>query len=82
VTQFAQSHFDAVIIGHSVEAELRKQLIEGLRRLSPNVCIIFVYLGKRETEPLADESVDITIGPVPLLIALERLLGKSQSGSA
>jgi hypothetical protein len=28
ITQFARSQFDAVIIGHSVERELRKRLIE------------------------------------------------------
>lgn len=79
VAQFARSHFDAVIIGHSVEADLRKSLIEGLRRLKASVCIVFVYLGEKQTEPLADESVDITSGPIPLLRALERLLNRGSA---
>jgi DNA-binding response OmpR family regulator len=78
---FCQEEFDAVIIGHSVEHLTRTRLIEHFRRWKPNICIVFVYAGERENEPLADESVDITAGPTSLLFSLDTLLRKSKSES-
>ncbi len=67
-----QEQFDAVIIGHSVEPELRKQLIAAIREAIPSVPIAFVFMpgeGPGE-EPAADFEVDISHGPMPLVEAL------------
>jgi DNA-binding response OmpR family regulator len=73
-----QQNIRAVVIGHSVEAEKRKEIIVEIRRTDPTCPVIFVYI-RPETadEPLVDESVDITDGLQPLVDALEQRLGKS-----
>jgi DNA-binding response OmpR family regulator len=80
IAQYARSPFDAVIIGHSVEAELRKQLIEGLRQMKPSVSIVFVHAAGADAEPLADVTVDSAEDPVAIIIALDKLLGRAGSG--
>ncbi len=80
-----QEHFDAVIIGHSVEPQLRRQLIASIRDASPDLPIAYVFApgDDPETEPLADFSVDISHGPMALLQALRthlHLKGESSSG--
>jgi hypothetical protein len=42
IEQFGRSQFDAVIIAHSVEPELRNKLSKRLRELQPKVPIAFV----------------------------------------
>ncbi len=79
-----QEHFDAVILGHSVEPELRKQLISSIRDASPDLPIAFVFLPAEDPgkEPLADFVVDISHGPMALLQALgDRLNIKGESSS-
>jgi DNA-binding NtrC family response regulator len=67
----ARSHFDAVVIGHSVPADTRTKIIRAVRQIAPNVPVIFVYIGPTDDqEPLADFSVEVT-DPVNLIRALE-----------
>ncbi len=74
----AQEHVDAVIIGHSIDPEVRRFLIAQLRRLSSKCVICFVYQAPdREGEPLADVSLDVTKGPEPLILALQERLPKA-----
>ncbi|MBV9610754.1 MAG: hypothetical protein JO187_14420 [Acidobacteria bacterium] len=67
----ARSHFDAVIIGHSVPEEVRGRIILAAREIAPEVPVIFVYIDPtEEREPLADFSVEVS-DPVNLIRALE-----------
>ncbi len=77
-----QEHFDAIVLGHSVEPELRKQLIASIRDASPGLPIAFVFLRAEDPgkEPLADFAVDISHGPMALLQALRNRL-KMKRGS-
>ncbi len=76
----AQQPFDAVVIGHSVEHEMCEGLIRRLRELRPQTPILFVYTEPtHDGEPLADVSVDVTAGPMPLVIALDGRLRRAQS---
>ncbi len=66
---------DAVIIGHSIEARARAPLIEALRRVCPKSLVIFVYAyPDTQGEDLADLSLDVSEGPMPLIDALQKLL--------
>jgi DNA-binding NtrC family response regulator len=78
-----QEKFDAVIIGHSIEPELRKRLIASIHEASPGLPIAFVFLPAEDPgeEPLADFAVDISHGPMPLLQALRRHLETKREGS-
>ena len=74
----AQEHVDAVIIGHSIDAELRRSLISELRRVCPGCVICFVYQAPdTQGEPLADISLDVTKGPDPLIVALQEKLPRT-----
>ena len=73
----SQEPFDAVIIGHSVEADERRVLIAVVRNYRPGLPIIFAYKAEEaDAEPVADASVDIGSGPTALLLALEKRLRK------
>ncbi len=76
-----QEHFDAVIIGHSVELALRQQLIASIREACPGLPIAFVFTsgGDPNEEPMADFAVDISHGPIALLQALREHLMKGES---
>ncbi len=51
----AQGHFHAVLIGHFVAPEQRKEIISALRKVNPAIPIVFVYLSPESgDEPLAD----------------------------
>ncbi len=78
-----QEQFDAVIIGHSVEPELRRPLIASIREANPGLPIAFVFMPGEDPgeEPLADFVVDISHGPMPLLQALRDHLDKGEAGS-
>jgi len=70
-TLFAADRFDAVLIGDSVPPRVRKELIEFFRAES-DVPIIYVFVDpRRPDEPLADECVDVSGDPQPLLRAIE-----------
>ncbi len=76
----SQGGFDAVVIGDSVEREIRQVIIAAVRNMSPQTPIFFVFTEpERSEEPLADMCVDGTSGPMPLLIALEKRLRRAQS---
>ncbi len=77
----SQQTFDAVVIGHSVEQETREALIRSLRELRPDFPILFAYTEPAMPEPLADVSVDVAHGPMPLLTALNKRLRRSRSGA-
>jgi hypothetical protein len=81
IAQFAWSQFDAVVIGHSVEPELRKRLIGALCDLQPKVPILFAHDAGTEEEPLADVTVDTAEDPVAIIAVLDKLLRKAQSGA-
>jgi hypothetical protein len=75
VLLFSQQSFDAVVIGHSVEPEIRKVLIAGIRDRRATIPIVFVYTTPDTgEEPLADLSIDITAGPMSLVRALDSRL--------
>lgn len=75
----SQEAVDAVLIGHSVDSEMRKNVIAELRRLCPGCLICFVYEKPDEgKEPLADASVDVTDGPEPLIRLLEGSLPREK----
>jgi DNA-binding response OmpR family regulator len=80
VVMLQQEHFDAVVIGDSVEPEIRKVMIPTLRNVRPDVPILFVHAESQSTvESLADVSVDVTAGPTPLVRALDNRLRKAES---
>ena len=67
----ARSHFDAIVIGHSLPAETRSAIIRAVRKIAPNTPVIFVYIAPSDAqEPLADYSVEVT-DPLNLIRALE-----------
>jgi len=80
VLLFSQQTFDAIIIGHSVERETRRVLIAGIRNRRATIPIVFVFTAPDTgEEPLADLSIDITAGPMPLVRALDSRLRKAES---
>lgn len=79
---FAADRFDVVLLGDSVEAALRKRLIRHFRRRG-DVPVIYVYVDPRfPDEPLADECVDVSGDPEPLLRAIERQLSRTPRRAA
>jgi DNA-binding response OmpR family regulator len=82
VLLLSQERFDAVVVGHSVEPEIRRILIRAVRNLRPNIPIVFVFRAPESAEePLADLSIDLTDGPMPLVSALDDRLRRAQAGS-
>lgn len=69
-----QQKVEAVVIGHSVESEVREPLIHAIRHLCPTCRILFVFTGDLQEEPLADASIDVTNGNESLVFALRRHL--------
>jgi len=70
---FRSERFDAVLIGDSVLPPERKRIIEDLRSIRSGIPILYLFADPgRKHEPFADESVDVTGSPEPLLTALER----------
>lgn len=70
---------DAVVIGHSVDANVRRTVISELRRECPDCVICFVYVSPhKDGEPLADVSLDVTGGPEPLILVLQERLSKTR----
>ncbi len=73
----AEGNFRAVIIGDSLVPESRKQIILALRDANSSIPIIFVSASPDSgDEPLADVSVDVSGGPLPLVRALDTRLRK------
>ncbi len=74
----SQQQIDAVVIGHSVEPLLRKQLIAAIRKLKHKMPIFFVYTAPQTTgEPLADISIDVTAGPQALIAAMQERIERA-----
>jgi len=74
----ALQQVDAVVIGHSVEASLRQNIISDLRQFCPQCLICFVYAAPETAgEPLADVSLDVTSGPESLIVALQERLPRA-----
>ena len=74
----AQQHIDAVVIGHSVEPLVRKQLISSIRKISATIPILFVYAAPQTTgEPMADLSIDVTEGPQALIAAMQKRVDRA-----
>ena len=74
---------DAVVIGHSVDANLRRTVIAELRCECPDCIICFVYVAPhKDGEPLADVSLDVTHGPEPLILTLQEKLPKTSLKAA
>ncbi len=72
----AQNYFQAVIIGHSISSEQRKQIIPALRKVNPAIPIIFVYASPEPgAEPLADLCVDVADDPAELVKVLDNNVG-------
>ena len=76
----AEREPDAVIIGHSVEAHTRAQIIADVRRIRPKCLVVFVYAFPETTgDPMADVSLDVTHGPESLITILQERLPRSQA---
>ena len=76
----ANEDVDAVVIGHSVEPELRESIIKDVRHLCPNCLVCFVYVApETQEEPLANVSLDMTNGPEPLVIYLQEQLPRQKA---
>ncbi len=73
----AAEDFVAVVIGHSVTGQERKNLIAQIRAISP-APIIFVGPREGEREPAADYNIAIEENPAALLRALEDYLRSTQ----
>ena len=74
----AQQEVDAVVIGHSVEAPLREEIIAAVRQMSPKCVICFVFAAPdTHGEPLADVSLDVSNGPESLVLALQQRLPRN-----
>ena len=72
-----------LVIGHSVDANLRRTVIAELRRECPDCIICFVYVAPhKEGEALADVSLDVTRGAEPLVLALQERLPKTTGRGA
>lgn len=75
---FSTAHFNAVLIGDSVAPPVRVSIIRQLRELGPGVPIIYVYADvTRSTEALADECVNVSGDPEPLVNAIEAHIKRS-----
>ncbi len=69
----SKERFDVVLIGDSVRPMERRRIIKELREIREDVPILYVYADPRfDKEPLAEECVDVTGDPEPLLRAIER----------
>jgi len=80
---FSTAHFNAVLIGDSVPPPVRADIIQQLRELRADVPIIYVYADvTRSTEALADECVDVSGSPEPLIKAIEAHIKRSLTQSA
>lgn len=69
-----QQKVEAVVIGHSVESDVREPLIHAIRQLCPACLILFVFTGEMQVEALADASIDVTNGNESLVRILQRHL--------
>ena len=70
----AEQNVEVAVVGQSVDAEERRQVISAIREVSPECPVVFVYVRPlRADEPLANEQIDITDGFLVLIDALERL---------
>ena len=69
-----QQKVEAVVLGHSVEPEVREPLIYAIRHLCPDCLVLFVFTGEGQEEPLADASIDVSKGNEPLVRELQRRL--------
>jgi hypothetical protein len=68
----AEGNFLAVIIGDSVVGASRKEIILALRNTNSSIPIIFVSASPDSgDESLADASVDVSGGPLPLVRELD-----------
>ncbi len=70
---FRQNPCDVVIIGHSVGADQRSQIIQAIRALEPEIPVIFAAPAGHPPESLANAAVDIA-NPEMLMETLARLL--------
>ena len=78
-----QQKVDAVVIGHSVVAPQRQELIQDIRAGWPKIPIFFVYAAPdNEGEPLADRSIDVTSGPQRLIAAIQQILSEEDGKAA
>jgi hypothetical protein len=74
-----EQRVDAVIIGHSVEQEMRETIIEMVRKLCPHCVIAFVYIGAQQREPLADVSLDVSAGNESIIRVLQQRLPREKA---
>ena len=72
-----QQKVDAVIVGHSIEPEVRGPVIEAVRDVCPHCLVLFVYTGPTQIEPLADASIDVSRGNEPLVFLLRERLPRA-----
>ena len=67
-----------MVIGHSVEPLVRKQLITGIRKISAKIPVFFVYAAPQTTgEAMADLSIDVTKGPQALIAAMQERIERA-----
>ena len=75
---FSKDKFDAVLIGDSIPPPQRRRIIAELRDQDENVPILYVYADvANASEPLADQCVDVSGDPEPLLNAIETHINRN-----
>lgn len=71
-----QNTVEALVVGHSLEPSLRRDVIQAIRRIRPQCVVVFVYRDSDyPNEPLADVAVDVTKGSGALVEELRFRLG-------
>lgn len=73
---------EAIVIGDSVEAPLRQEIIEAARQLVPGIVVYYVYAAPdAEPEPAADHAIDATEGAEAVARALIQRFARSRYAS-
>jgi hypothetical protein len=81
-TLAGQEAVDVVVVGHSIEPAIRREIIAEIRHILPACLVCFVYEAPDTGhEPLADASLDVTKGPEPLVRFLQDRLPRTEAAS-
>ena len=66
--------FDAIVIGHRVPEETRKQILQEARHRSPRATVVLLYRGRIQNAACADAVISVDSGPKFLASSLQSLL--------
>lgn len=68
--------YQVLVIGESIAPVDRSRIIGAMRAASPKAVVLFAYLRKRDGEPGADSSVDVTSNVDGLIRVLNNVFGE------